>query len=143
MADKPVIFNEAQKRLLAKTTPQKFIRQRQGPGGCHLSYIQAGYVIDQLNELTCWKWSFDILDQQIGKSQIWVKGKLTIPTKNNGGEIVKTQFGGKTIVKDKKTGNALDIGNDLKAAASDALKKCASLIGIAQDVYWPDGNGEA
>lgn len=29
----------------------------------------------------------------------------------------------------------LDFGNDLKAASTDALKKCASLLGIASDVY--------
>ena len=29
----------------------------------------------------------------------------------------------------------LDLGNDFKAATSDALKKCASLFGIGADVY--------
>lgn len=29
----------------------------------------------------------------------------------------------------------LDLGNDFKAACSDALKKCASMFGIAADVY--------
>ena len=29
----------------------------------------------------------------------------------------------------------LDYGNDLKAAATDALKKCASELGIASDIY--------
>ena len=33
---------------------------------------------------------------------------------------------------------AVPIGDTLKAAASDALKKCASLLGIALDVYWPE-----
>ena len=28
------------------------------------------------------------------------------------------------------------IGDTLKAAGSDALKKCASLLGIASDIYW-------
>lgn len=32
----------------------------------------------------------------------------------------------------------LDFGNDMKAAASDALKKCAAQLGIAADVYDPD-----
>jgi hypothetical protein len=32
----------------------------------------------------------------------------------------------------------LDFGNDMKAAASDALKKAASQLGIAADVYDPD-----
>ena len=29
----------------------------------------------------------------------------------------------------------LDYGNDLKAATTDALKKCASELGIASDIY--------
>jgi predicted glycosyltransferase involved in capsule biosynthesis len=32
----------------------------------------------------------------------------------------------------------LDFGNDLKAAATDAFKKCASLLGVASDVYESD-----
>ena len=32
----------------------------------------------------------------------------------------------------------LDFGNDLKAATSDALKKCAAQLGVAADVYDPD-----
>ena len=68
-------------------------------------------------------------------------------------EIVKTQFG-RAEVKWKMTGSGdgrrkeidpftqspipLDFGNDMKAASSDALKKCASLMGVAADVYEPD-----
>jgi len=32
----------------------------------------------------------------------------------------------------------LSIGNDLKSAATDCLKKCASEIGIASDIYNKD-----
>ena len=32
----------------------------------------------------------------------------------------------------------LDLGNDLKAATTDALKKCASELGIASDIYAPN-----
>jgi hypothetical protein len=53
--------------------------------------------------------------------------------------ISKEQYGGSDIKKysqGTKIGQPLDIANDLKSAGSDALKKCASLFGIAQDVYW-------
>ena len=49
------------------------------------------------------------------------------------GEDIKS---GELIFK-KGTKIPLSIGNDLKAAATDALKKCAAEIGIAQDVYAP------
>ena len=39
-------------------------------------------------------------------------------------------------MKKKKDGTGyVDYGNDLKAATTDALKKCASELGIASDVY--------
>ena len=35
----------------------------------------------------------------------------------------------------KKSGGMLDYGNDLKSACTDSLKKAASLLGIASDIY--------
>jgi hypothetical protein len=45
------------------------------------------------------------------------------------------QFGNKDIICKKGTDIPLSIGNDLKAAATDALKKCAAELGIAADIY--------
>jgi hypothetical protein len=45
---------------------------------------------------------------------------------------------GKMIAKRFPSNTPLSIGNDMKAAASDALKKCAQALGIAQDVYNPE-----
>lgn len=46
----------------------------------------------------------------------------------------------KDRAKDPVTGMyiPLDFGNDMKAATSDCLKKCASLMGVAADVYEAD-----
>ena len=130
----PAVFNEAQVSLISGKTPDKYIKRRVGVGGRAFDYVEIGYVIDQLNKLTGFRWSFRIVDQQIGKSQIWVKGRLTLYTEE--GKIIKEQYGSKIIAKYKGTDNIIDIGADLKAAASDSLKKCASLVGIAQDIYW-------
>lgn len=89
--------------------------------------------------------------------RVWVDGELVT--------IRKVQFGrnevqfkkvpvivdGKTVYEDVTVnGKAvrrpkmepgtepLDFGNNLKAAGSDALKKCASLLGIGADVYDPE-----
>jgi hypothetical protein len=54
---------------------------------------------------------------------------------------VKTQFGGADIKRHAsgaKSGRPLSIADDYKAAASDALKKCASLLGIGLDLYGRD-----
>ena len=60
-------------------------------------------------------------------------GKLTVKN-DKGNTISKTQFG-RADIKMLKAGGMVDFGNDLKAAATDSLKKCASLLGIASDVY--------
>ncbi len=44
---------------------------------------------------------------------------------------------GSSEVKKMKDGTIMDLANDYKSAASDCLKKCASLLGIAFDVYHP------
>ena len=64
-------------------------------------------------------------------------------------EIVKEQFGGSDIktyskdVMDKsgkvlhKAGESIDIGDDYKAMATDAKKKCGTELGMFLDIYGP------
>jgi hypothetical protein len=82
-----------------------------------------------------WDWDFEIMDEKIliDAKEVVVKGKLTC--RSNGKTIVKMQFGNKDIMFRKGTDIPLSVGNDLKAASTDALKKCASEIGIAADIY--------
>lgn len=42
------------------------------------------------------------------------------------------------MLNQKNTGDTISVADDLKAAASDCLKKCASMLGVAGDVYWRD-----
>jgi hypothetical protein len=88
-----------------------------------------------LNQIFGWNWDFRIIEQQIGNKQVWVRGELTVKIK--GLSINKGQFGGADI-KLNKQGSPVSIADDLKTAASDSLKKCASMIGIAGDIYWQD-----
>jgi actin-like ATPase involved in cell morphogenesis len=85
-----------------------------------------------------WDWDFEIMDEKIMHGEVIVKGKLTC--RSNGKEIIKMQYGNKDIMYKKlQQGETerqpLSIGNDLKSAATDALKKCAAEIGIAADIY--------
>lgn len=135
------LVSDNQKKLIFEKTPQQFIKQRQGPGGTTLNYVETGYVIDQLNKIFNYLWDFEIIEQQIGQKQVWVRGKLTVHLSENL-SISKTQYGGIDIKKKRDTGETVSIADDLKAASSDALKKCASLFGIASDVFWPAGEIE-
>ena len=67
--------------------------------------------------------------------QVWVRGELTIKIQEH--TVTKGQYGGSDI-KVNRGGEPVSVADDLKAAASDCLKKCASMLGIAGDIYWRD-----
>lgn len=129
-------LNGFQVQMLLKRTPQHFVKERPAKGGGKWKFVSAGYVKKCLNIMFGWDWDFEVISEQILFNQVLVKGKLTCRT--NGKEIVKMQFGKKEIVYKKGTQDPLDIGNDFKAASSDALKKCAAELGIAADIYNAD-----
>ena len=114
-------------------------------GGTSLRYITGTYVIELLNEAFDSTWSFEILHHEIIRSEDKVKknwqtkeqttevqppyalvlGRLTIA-----GYGVKEQYGSQVII-----GGAAEQANAIKGAATDALKKCATLIGIGAELY--------
>lgn len=135
-------LNENQLAFILRRTPDNYIKKRPGKGGGTWKYVTGGYIKKCLNLMFGWDWSFEIVTEQILHDEVIVKGKLTC---NSGGKsIVKMQFGNKDIAYRKQTDEEkskgaikipLSIGNDLKAAATDCLKKCAAEIGLAADVY--------
>lgn len=132
----PQMLNKAQVAFITQKTPKQFIKKRPGPGGSSVSYVEVGYVINMLNQIFGYNWDFKIQDQQIGKTQLWVRGELTVRLK--GQEITKGQYGGADIKINRTASEPISIADDLKAASSDSLKKCASMLGIAGDIYWKD-----
>lgn len=128
-------LNEFQLKQLLKRTPSQYVKTRPAKGGGTWKYVTGGYVRKCLNLIFGWDWSFEIVDEQImlEAKEVIVKGRLTCRT--NGRTITKMQYGNKDIICRKADGKPLSIGNDLKAAATDALKKCAAEIGIAADIY--------
>lgn len=131
-------LNANQLALILKKTPSQYVKTRPAKGGGTWEYVTGGYVKKCLNLMFGWDWNFEILDEKILFGEAVVKGKLTC--RSHGTEIVKMQFGNKDIIYKReadKDGNRipLSIGNDLKAAATDCLKKCAAEIGIAADIY--------
>lgn len=126
-------LNAFQLQTLLKRTPKQYVRERPAKGGGKWKFVSGGYVKKVLNLMFGWDWDFEIISEQVAFGQVIVKGKLTC--RSNGKEIVKMQFGKKDVVFKKGTQDPLDIGNDFKAAATDALKKCAAELGIAADIY--------
>jgi len=46
------------------------------------------------------------------------------------GNVVKTQFGSSKITRAKGSGEPISLADDYKAAATDCLKKCATMFGV-------------
>lgn len=126
-------LNAKQLQHILKRTPSNYVKSRPAKGGGTWKYVTGGYVKKCLNLMFGWDWDFEIVDERITENEVIVKGRLTC--RSNGKTIVKMQFGNKDVMCRKGTTTPLSLGNDLKAAATDALKKCASEIGIAADIY--------
>ena len=115
------------KEMLCRPFAPEQIKRREGQGGKWLSYVEAHSVIARLNE-GCDVWSFEIVEHQILAEEVVVVAKLTADG------IMKMAFGGSSITRDRE-GRAMSIADALKAAGSDALKKAASLLGVALELY--------
>jgi recombination DNA repair RAD52 pathway protein len=158
-------LNTKQLGFLLSKTPKQHIYERPGKGGGKWRFVTGVYIKKVLNLMFGWDWSFEVVEHKIDLQlkQAYVLGKLTV--NSNGRSIVKMQFGrvdikfrtekvldgkGEVVMipnpydaskmkpKTKPTNQPLDVGNDLKAATTDALKKCAAELGIASDVYAPN-----
>src|SRR5262245_5814792 len=127
--------DEAIKRILSQRTPEKEIRKRPGRGGKELKYTDGAYVIRTLNEAFGWDWDVWADCEELlmkGETPFEVKCRGTLTVRMGGRTITKTQYGCQPI------DNGPSIGDCYKGAATDALKKCASLLGIALDLYDSD-----
>ena len=120
--------------ILEQEFEPKEIKKRKGPHGKMLDYVETPSVIRRLNKAFDHNWSFNVERYEIVDGHIIVLGRLTAEG------IVKTQFGSKKVAKDK-SGEPISIGDDMKAAASDSLKKTATLLGVALHLYEDDGDG--
>lgn len=116
------------KDLLTKPFPREMVRQRQGQGGKTFNYVEAHAVIARLNEASDFEWSFDITRHEVMADEVIVLGKLTIDG------VTKMAFGGSSVTRDN-SGKEVSLADDLKSAASDCTKKCASLFGIGLEMY--------
>ena len=99
------------REILEKPFGPEQIKQREGNFGKMLDYIEGHTVIQRLND------------------EVIVQGEL------KAGNVVKTQFGSSRITRARETGDIISLADDLKAAATDALKKSATLLGVGLHLY--------
>jgi hypothetical protein len=125
------------REVLEREFPKERIKQRKGRSGALLDYIEGHAIIARLNEAFEGQWSFEVYDHQILKEmdEVLVLGKLSA------GDITKMQFGSSQITRDRESNEIVSLGDDFKAASTDALKKCATLLGVGLYLYADDGDG--
>jgi hypothetical protein len=100
-------------------------------GGVEVRFISGEQVVSRLNEvLGVAGWNFRILRHAISPEadEAWALGEIVAEI--DGKTVTRQQFGSQKIKRSRSTGAPLDLGFDLKGAATDAMKKCASLLGV-------------
>jgi len=109
-------------------------------GGARLTYIPQAEIVNRLNKVFgVDNWTSETVDTyRDHHDPDWVIARVrltaTTYTDTADGVAVKTfsrdGIGGQKI-KRTKSGDIVDLGDEFKGAASDALKKAATLLGIA------------
>jgi len=140
--------------LITRPTPDKWVDKRTVRGGYQAKYVKGNYFTQLLNACFGYYWNFEIPEIFRDGKHVVARGRLTIKVPGqrietaegvriiDPLEIVKEQFGGaeiKTYSQNSgsaKPGDIIDLADDYKSAATDALKKCCiSGIGMFNDVY--------
>ena len=149
MSDALAVMLNEEKARISQTKASEVIIRKIDPkaiktrkvGSTSLSYISGATVIRLLNEAFDGQWSFEIIHEDIIESldkydkykkeyakqppYIKILGRLTVP-----GFGIKEQYGTKILL-----GGASEQEGAAKSAATDALKKCATLLGIGLELY--------
>lgn len=113
--------------ILTRPFPQSEVKQRRNEAGRTFDYVEAHAVITRLNEAFEGAWSFRVVQHQMIEDEVIVLGELSADG------IVKQHFGNASFTREGA--DAMTVGETFKAAASDALKKCATEFGVALELY--------
>ncbi len=116
------------RELLEKPFAPAQIRQRKGRNGV-LDYVEGHSVIARLNQALDGAWSFEITHHEVREDEVLVLGKLTAEN------VTKMAFGTSQVTRERGTGALISLGDDLKSASTDAMKKCATFLGVGLHLY--------
>lgn len=149
------VMSKAQFDVINGHTPAYAIKTRAGGAGAIFRYVPHGYVRAKLNQAFGFDYDFKVLPNFAGMpyqimervekkdeksvQYLVVLGELTIRLRDPRDirkiitTIVKQDFGSQAWRA------SMELGDALKAASSDALKRCGLGLGIALDLYFDDG----
>jgi hypothetical protein len=145
----------SQRIKLFSNTLKNFVKERPGRGNQVVKYVQGWYIKQVMNLVFDYKWGNTITGHTITPDEVIVWGTVSadfgnhdIHTQSSFGEsqihyykcdkIKSVQVAcqkDKSICKIHTCEQIVSIGDDLKAAHTDMIKKAANIWGIAMDVY--------
>jgi len=114
--------------LLEQPFPRELLKTRKGTFGKPFTYVEGAEYIRRLNDAFEGDWSFEVVEHQTLATEVVVLCKLVA------GGVTKMAFGGSSVTVNRE-GEIISIADDLKAAATDALKKASSLMGVGLHLY--------
>ncbi len=115
-------------KLRLLTRPFSDIKSRPGRNGQAIQYVEGHAIVQRLNEALGGDWSFKVLEHDVREGEVIVLGEL------RAGDLVKQAFGGSEVTR-TRDGKVVSLADDLKSAATDALKKASTLLGVALQLY--------
>jgi hypothetical protein len=105
------------------------IKTRRGTFGQQISYVEGAEYIRRLNDAFEAEWSFEVVEHHVYDAEVVVIARLSA------GGVTKMAFGGSSITTSTQTGEVVSLADDLKAAATDALKKASTMLGVGLGLY--------
>ena len=119
--------------VLGRATPEELVEWRDGPSGMKLRYVDGAYAIATRAALFRLGIASDleVTDTHVGANAAETLVKLTFKFFHNGAwsTSCSTQWG-ECYIR-----GGMAIGDAMKGAVTDGLKKCLSAFGWAADVY--------
>lgn len=124
---------------LASKFPEAFVKRKSVSYGNKeriFEYIPGDKIIERLNNVFELNWNFRVKEKSVYDDigQICVLGSLEVIMPDSGERIIKEQWGS-AIISTYENGKVICIGDDIKSATTDALKKCATMLGVALYLY--------
>ena len=122
-------IRDKHKEISFTDTPKYYVKEKQG-----FDYVDEGYMRHVLNQFyPVWNWEI-IKYELLGSEWVAVQGRLTVH--DNGINRKYDSISSHRIQKKRGSDEFLDIGNDMKAANSDAFKVAVNrLCNVSDDVY--------
>jgi len=124
-------LSEQSINVITRPLPHDKVKKRPGKAGMEFSYITPDFVIETLNEAFNFDWNTRLVYQNMHDNVAVVGLELSVPSDGQS-RVIKQQFGSCEVTR------GLGVGEAFKGAASDALKKCATLLGLGLELYQSD-----